>query len=113
MIVADEVQAPSLALTTARYRTQLTPVPPDGTTVQRLLKADARRWYVEFWSRSGAATMARPLPGPMPDVPVTFGVANSPQVYKWRDAPSMVQGEWFSAGTDADGWLVVECLYLG
>lgn len=102
-----------LAVIASRYQTVHTPFTFDGSTVQRLVAADPRRWFIRF-TLLGAPSGTYPiLPGPPITLPALLGVSISAQEHKYRDCPSIVTGEWYAGAAALDRLIITECIYLG
>lgn len=102
-----------IAVAGSRYGVKTSKVNPNGSAVQLVIEANPRRCYFEVWSGQGLATVGMLIPQSTPPVGYNFGAAPVPLVQKWKDAPALAATDWYGAGTDASGWLVIECFLLG
>lgn len=102
-----------VAVAGSRYDVTVTRVVPNGLTIQQVLKADPRRCYFEVWSLAGGGTVGQLLPVAVPPAGFTFGSVSAPISEKWKDAPALATVAWYGAGTDANGWLTIECFLQG
>lgn len=102
-----------IAVAGSRYGVRVSLVPPNGNPVQRVIVADTRRCYFEAYSSIGGTTVGQLLPVASPPAGFGFSAVSAPIVQKWKDAPALCTVDWYGAGTDAAGWLVIECFLLG
>lgn len=94
-------------------QTVVTIIPQTTAAGQLILKADPRRLYLEWWGQGMNNSMGAIVPGPYPAA--MSGAANmtAPQVWKFKDCPSVVTGEWYSAGAPFNGWVCIQVLFVG
>lgn len=102
-----------IAVIASRYQTVNTLFLFDGSTLQRILKANPRRWYVRFCPTNTTSLNVHPTPGP------AFAPASLVTVppllieSKYKDCPSQCTGEWYAAGPGLTSVMISECIYLG
>lgn len=111
--MVDQAGGYEVAVAGSRYGVRTTLVTPNGQPVQRVVVADPRRCYFEVYSSIGGTTVGQLLPVSNPPGGFTFAAVGAPIVQKWKDAPALCTGDWYGAGTDAAGWLLIECFLLG
>lgn len=97
----------------SQYESRVTAVTPNGQPAQRVVTADPRRVMLRVYSRAGTVTVGALYP-------TVAGVTNStaismpaPIECKLRDCPDWTTGEWYGRGTDVDGWVVLESIFVG
>lgn len=101
----------NMAVVASKYQTVNTVFTLDGTTVQRILAANPRRYYVRF-SNVNAIGLTYPLlPGP--PVSSAFGPIGTVGEWelKYTDAPSIVTGEWYCGGGVGGVIIITESIY--
>lgn len=88
-------------------------VTPDGSTVQLVVPANAKRLMLTVYSLAGGATCGLLLPDADVVATIPNGKMPSGTTHKFHDAPTLTSGEWYGRGNDADGWVFVEECYNG
>lgn len=110
--MADEQT--SLAVISSRYQTVNTYFVKATNDWERVLGANPNRWSVMFHYAATASTQQQILPGPPPTAFTTIlGGQGWPIIYKFRDHPSWVTGEWYMFGIAGADIFITECVYLG
>lgn len=104
---------PSLAVIASQYETFNTLYVSTVNQMQRILKANPDRWYVQFQALSGGIYNSPLMPGPailnVPSAPIT----RPEWEWKYKDAPSIVTGEFYmNMGVGAQ-ILITEVVYEG
>lgn len=101
-----------IAAVQAGYQTRVTAFVSAGPgTWELVLRADPRRVYVEFHHQAAGVLTVGPAgiqdtpPQIWSDVPVT--------VWKFRDCPAMVTGDWYALCMLADTIYAIEQLRVG
>lgn len=102
-----------MAGTASRYQTVVTRITGAATGWRQILKANPQRWYVAFAMEGAAGTVGWVMPGPVTNVTTPSAGSNLPIDFKFRDAPSAVIGDWFSAVGAGAGMMIIEVLYVG
>lgn len=92
---------------------KLTRVPQAAAAGTLILRADPRRMYVEWWGEGMQASMGALCPGPFPVGMTSPGSMTGPLIWKFKDAPAIVTGEFYAVGVPLNGWVVIEQLYVG
>lgn len=82
-------------------------------TGELMLRAEPRRVYVQFITVTAAPFTQGFVPGPFIQLPSIPNTNPIPPIYKLKDHPSMVVGEWYYWGGAADRILITEVLYVG
>lgn len=102
-----------LAVVASRYQTVNTVYAFGGSTSERVLKADSRRWYVRFTAVSSNVVNGIILPGPWPSGVPAINSSFDVIEYKYKDCPSIVGGEFYGQVGLSGTIVITECLYLG
>lgn len=102
-----------MAVTAAKYITQVTILPAVPNVLTQILKANPRRWRVTFFDMAFGVNMLSIVPGPVP--PTWIGGGNMPSgfVSEFPKEPSVTTGEWYTIGDGVRGLQIVECIYQG
>ena len=96
----------------SRYQTRVSSFVFSGATVEQILTANPRRFFVQI--RMGTGVMLSYPPSPGPSLNVAFGGFSPSLDYTWKfkDCPSVVTGEFYAGGTALGTLLITECIYL-
>lgn len=112
MIDAPAVKV-SMSAINAGYLTVNSIVTTAVNGLQRILRAEPRRYYLRFQPGSATSVNGPLMPGPpLAIVGGPFGLT-IPQEWKWRDCPSIVTGEWFVDVAPGNQFVITEVWYVG
>lgn len=97
----------------AKFITVNTPRPAVGGGFVLLLKANPRRYYVEFFATGGLGATPGIYPGPLPDTTAAGGKGATSGPYKFKDCPSITTGEFYFFDDGVTNLFITECIYTG
>ena len=89
-----------LAITAKQYEPIMQVYQSDGTGPQIVAKRDPRRIYIEFRSHGGLS-YPRVYPVKLPANHTAGELDSETRIYKFKDSPGIVTGEWYIDSTDA------------
>ncbi len=104
---------PSLSATTARYRTRNSIYVSTGAPWDPVVGENSQRWYLRVIKLTANVTGSYFYPGPVVDFTAFAASQDIPLEVKYRDAPSMVTGEWYGIASPGEKFLVTEVLFMG
>jgi hypothetical protein len=106
-------QVISLSDVAAGYQTRVSLYTFVGSTIEVILRSDARRYAVRFVNQGIVNWSVEPTPGPMPN-PLPAGASSfAGEMYKFADCPSWVIGDWYGRATAGMVIIIWECLKVG
>lgn len=99
--------------TQVSYQTRITRFVPSGAGVQKVLNADARRWFVEFRPGANNPQIQWVYPGNAAMVPALTATTADRQDWHFRDAPAALVGDWWVLSDGLIPIMCIEQLYTG
>lgn len=111
--MASESHSPSLAATAGLYETTSIVVAGALPGWTLILGADPQRWYVRLFATGTPPLNISVCPGPLPINQPPGLIGPTEWEAKYRDAPSLVTGEWYAQLAGPGNLLATTCRYLG
>lgn len=97
----------------SRFKTNVTLLAGAFTAGQRVLLGNPRRWYLEVWGETFGQQMPPLMPGPFVPLGMMVPTIPAPLIWKYKDCPALVTGEFYSPYATGTGFLVFEQILVG